>query len=220
MMTLHKVLWSSPCCWMAFWRELIILAWIPEFWYVLTASSRACLEFMLLCKRKYVHSKMRIHPIENYSERLMEGRSVLHQLHEWLTSAYQNWIQDTFEAMNIYVLKAQYHANVWPWAKCEWNKNVSPAEMKMIKLRRIWRLTPYQVLKICVWEKQISHRWVWLMTYCLQNEDNNEVRSGEGWIEEIYQHPGGILMNSINITTGECQTYLLQKDVNMRVENF
>ena len=58
------------------------------------------------------------------------------------------------------------------------------------------------------------------MTYCLQNEDNNEVRSGEGWIEEIYQHPGGILMNSINITTGECQTYLLQKDVNMRVENF
>ena len=58
------------------------------------------------------------------------------------------------------------------------------------------------------------------MTYWLQYENNNEVRSGEGQIEEIYQHPGNILMSSVNITTGECQTYLLQKDVNMRVENF
>ena len=58
------------------------------------------------------------------------------------------------------------------------------------------------------------------MTYCLQYENNNEVRSGEGGIEEIYQHPGSILMSSVNITTGECQTYLLQEDVNMRVEKF
>ena len=42
------------------------------------------------------------------------------------------------------------------------------------------------------------------MTYCLKYENNNEVRYGEGWIEEIYQHPRSILMSSVNITTGEC----------------
>ena len=40
-------------------------------------------------------------------------------------------MQDTCQVMNVHSLKAQYHANVWPWAKYEWNKNASPAEMKM-----------------------------------------------------------------------------------------
>ena len=112
MMTLDKVSCSLSCCWITFWRELITVAWIPEFLYVLTASSKAWLGFLLLCKRKYKYSKMRMHPIEYYSERHMERRSALYQLHEWLTSAYQNWMQDTFEAMDVYPLTAQYHTNV------------------------------------------------------------------------------------------------------------
>ena len=113
MIALNKASWSSSCCWITFWRELITVAWMPEFWYVLTASSKACFGFLLLCKRKYKYSKMRIHPIEYYSEKLMEKRNAPHQLHEWLTSLYQKWMQGTFEAMKFVPLKDQYHAKVW-----------------------------------------------------------------------------------------------------------
>ena len=74
MMTLHKVSWSSPCCWMALWRELTRLAWIPDCWYVLMARFKKWLLSLLLCtslfpcKRKYKYSKMRIHPMKYYWE--------------------------------------------------------------------------------------------------------------------------------------------------------
>ena len=103
MMTLDKVSWLSPYCWMASWRELITVAWVPEFWYVFMASFKVCLSSLLLGKRKYKYSKMRMHPVKYCSERIRKkGPSVPHQHHEWLTSVCQTQLmQDTLKAMNL-----------------------------------------------------------------------------------------------------------------------
>ena len=58
------------------------------------------------------------------------------------------------------------------------------------------------------------------MTYFLKDQDNDGNVSGELDNDGIYQHPGSVMVSSVNITRGKWQTYLLKRYIDMRVIEF